>query len=106
MPRSILDVKSSICFLAQSTGSIQQVIIALVYSVNVCQMDIAAVAACNVAERAALCRKKGKEKGGTPLISSSSLTSLLTSCEHVAQRDASCDKLETIDLSVSFSFVH
>lgn len=80
MPRSILDVKSSICFLAQSTGSIRQVIIALVYSVNVCQMDIAAVAACNVAERPALRRTKGKEKGGTPLISPSSLTSLGTSC--------------------------
>lgn len=60
---SILDVKSSICFPAQSTGSIRQVIIALVYSVNVCQMDIAAVAACNLAERAVLSQEKGKEKG-------------------------------------------
>lgn len=58
MPLSILDVKSSICFLAQSAGSIRQVIIALVYSVNVCQMDVAAVAACDVAERPALCRNK------------------------------------------------
>lgn len=58
MPRSILDVKSSICFLARSTGSIRQVIIALVYSVNVCQMDVAAVAARDVAERSALPRSK------------------------------------------------
>lgn len=59
---SILDVKSSICFPAQSTGSIQQVIIALVYSVNVCQMDIAAaVAACDVVGNGPP-QEKGKRK--------------------------------------------
>lgn len=59
---SILDVKLSICFPAQSTGSIQQVIIALVFSVNVCQMDIAAdVAACDVLGNSTP-QEKGKRK--------------------------------------------
>lgn len=42
-----------------STGNIQRVIIALVYSVNVCQMDTAAVAAC--AGKGPL-QEKGKRK--------------------------------------------
>ena len=83
--RSILDVKSSICFpCSVSTGSIQPVIIALVYSVNVCQMDTAVVAA-ECAAKGSPWKKKGKEKGGSSLISSFSFTSMGNSWLQVAQ---------------------
>lgn len=57
-----------------STGSIQRVIIALVYSVNACQMDAAAAACAKI-----LLRKMGKEKRGSTLISSCSFTSMVNS---------------------------
>lgn len=60
---SILDVKSSICFpCSVSTGSIQRVIIVLVYSVNVCQMDTAVAAAAECTGKAPPWGQKGKRK--------------------------------------------
>ena len=63
---SILDVKSSICFPAQCPqGAFGGVIIALVYSVNVCQMDATDTTAAAAAAGGGACargRVLGKRK--------------------------------------------
>lgn len=62
-----------------STGSIQRVIIALVYSVNVCQMDCCCCCCSCMYREGSSLGKKGKEKGGSTLISSFSFTSMVNS---------------------------
>lgn len=66
-----------------STGSARRVIIALVYSVNVCQMDTAASA--NARGGKGPPREHRKEKGGSTLISSFSSTSTISTCWHLMQ---------------------